>query len=110
MKIAKIVIKTRPNSWGKIVLRSVPAYLSPDFPGLAVHRGIDWLHDIWNVVHIRSQWRVNQLAFNKRKQAVVYAQEIAKLADWSQSGDDIVAQGVARRIMASKALEKAMRA
>lgn len=93
MKRAKIVIKTRSNSRGKIVLRSVTAYLSPDFPGLAVHRGVDWLHDIWNVVHIRSQERVNPLTFSKQKQAIVYAQEIAKLADWSQSGNDIFGLG-----------------
>ena len=113
MKRAKITIKTRPNRWSTksdVVERSITAYIDSAWPGLAVHRGIDWQHGLWYVTHIRSKWRIHPWSFSKRRQAVVYAREVAGITDWLQSEDDLIAQGTARKIIDAKAFSKATEA
>ena len=107
MKKEQITILARTDRYSKEYgPRSTEGYTDPAFPGLAVHRGIEYEHDLWYVTHLASGYAIHSLAFEKRKQAVLYATEAAKVVDWAQDAKTILDQHPDRKLI--KAYTKAI--
>lgn len=107
MKEEKVTILARTDRYRKeLSIRTIDAYVDPSFPGLAVHRGIEYAHDLWYVTHLKSGYSIHSLPFDKRKQAVLYATEAAKVADWTQDAKAILDQHPDRKLI--KAYTKAI--
>jgi len=75
-----------------------------------VHKGIEWRNRLWYVTHVASGWAIHCLAFEKRKQAILYAQIAATVADWTQSMEDLIEQRTDRKLIDARAHTKAMAA
>ena len=107
MKTEQITILTRSDRYSKeYALRSIEGYTDPTFPGLAVHRGIEYEHDFWYVTHLKSGYSIHSLPFDKRKQAVLYATEAAKVVDWTRDAEAVLDQHPDRTLI--KAYTKAI--
>ena len=93
MKTEQITIFARTDPYSKAYKSTqIEAYTDPAFPGLAVHRGISYQHDLWYVTHMQSGWLIHGINFDKRRQAVVYARGAAKITDWTQNAKEIMEQ------------------
>ena len=109
METEQITILARSDRYRReLSLRSIEGYTDPSFPGLAVHRGIEYAHDLWYVTHLASGYSIVCLPFEKRKQAVKYAQIAASVADWTQSVKDLMDQHADRALLDAKAYTKAI--
>jgi len=109
MKQEEISILARTDRYCKeLSIRSVLGYIDSSFPGLAVHRGIEYQHDLWFVTHLVSGYAISCLPFEKRKQATRYAQIAASVADWSQTVKDLMDQHADRKLLDAKAYTKAI--
>ena len=107
MKTEQITILARLDCYRReLSPRSIEGYTDPTFPGLAVHRGIEYTHDLWYVTHLASGYSIHSLPFVKRKQAVLYATEAAKVVDWTQDAKAILDQHPDRTLI--KAYTKAI--
>ena len=100
MKTEQITILTRSDRYRKeFSPRSIDGYVDPSFPGLAVHRGIEYAHDLWYVTHLASGYSIHSLPFDKRKQAVLYATEAAKVVDWTRDAEAVLDQHPDRKLI-----------
>jgi len=109
VKTEQITILARLDCYRReLSPRSIEGYTDPTFPGLAVHRGIEYAHDLWYVTHLDSGYAIHCLAFEKRKQAIMYAQIAASVADWTQNVKDLFEQYTGRKLMDAKAYTKAI--
>jgi len=89
MKQEEISTLARVDRYRKdLSIRSVLAYIDPSFPGLAVHRGIEYQHDVWFVTHLASGYTIYPFPLDTKRQAVSYARKAAKIADWTQRGEE----------------------
>ena len=109
MKKEQITILARSDRYRReLSPRSIEGYTDPAFPGLAVHRGIEYDHDFWCVTHLASGYAIHCLPFEKRKQAIMYAQIAATVVDWTQDAKTILDQHPDRKLI--KAYTKAIAA
>lgn len=80
------------NTGNGIVKRvPCPAYTSPDFPGLAIHRAPDYgggFSGNWTVTHIRSGYSISR-GFGLRRQAQAYAERATAGFDWGRGKGEL---------------------
>ena len=66
--------------------RTVHGYVSPSFPGVAIHRSVEV--DAWTATHIGSGIAVSGM-FPLRRRAVEFATLACRMLDFTRSTEDI---------------------
>ena len=67
-------------------MKLVPAYVSPTFPGIAIHRSMDASH--WAVTHILSGYCISS-SFRMRRIAAEFAKAVSRLVKFSKPLEQI---------------------
>lgn len=87
----KTKIDMAKNDGGTVERIPCPAYTSPKFPRLAIHRAPDYgggFSGDWTVTHIMSGYSISR-TFRLRRQAQAYAARAAIGFDWGRSKGEL---------------------
>ena len=83
MKKVQISIKMASGN------KSIPAFVSDKFPGLALHKALRFFEGgqsylgNWTVTHVKTGYRACTTPWPLRRQAAAYAQTLCSAIDWT---------------------------